>query len=85
MTEQLFSYYNSKKAFTRILLNEFEFTRYDETSPMRDNDNFLKLFHWLVLSMRNDLFNHVEDFLMEEETFIKEKSNIFMKNVMLNL
>ena len=32
--------FNSKKSFLRTFLNQFEFTRYDENSPLRDDEIF---------------------------------------------
>ena len=40
--------YNSEKAFIRTFLNEFQFTRYNEGDVLRDNDEFGKLYKWLV-------------------------------------
>ena len=50
------SSYNSKEAFLRNFLNEFEFTRYDKNNSLRDNDQFLKSYIWLLGSLHNKLF-----------------------------
>ena len=55
--------YNSKNVFLRNFLNEFEFTRYDEKSPLRDNERFINLYQWLLSPMHNDLFNDIEYYL----------------------
>ena len=39
--------FNSKDAFLRKFLNQFEFTRYKVDSTMRDNEVFGKQFEWL--------------------------------------
>ena len=38
--------FNSKEAFKRTFLNQFEFTRYDETSQLRNNEDFRNLYQW---------------------------------------
>ena len=55
--------YNSKNAFLRHFLNQFEFTRYDEDSPLRNNELFLNSYHWLVSSINDELFDDVENYL----------------------
>ena len=59
--------FNSKKAFLRNFMNQFEFTRYDKKSSLRDNDKFRSLYQWLVYPMNNDIYDSVEKFLIEEK------------------
>ena len=55
--------YNSKNAFLRHFLNQFEFTRYDEDSPLRNNELFLNSYQWLVSSINDELFDDAENYL----------------------
>ena len=72
---------NSENSFLRTFLNQFEFTRYVENSSLKNNDEFLKQFAWLVAPMQNDILNGVEKFLPDEKEFIKKKGGIFKKEV----
>ena len=56
--------YNSKNAFLRHFLNQFEFTRYDEDSALRNNELFLNSYHWLVSSISDELFDDAENYLL---------------------
>ena len=56
--------FNSKKAFLRDFLNEFEFSRYAENSSMRDNGKFMDTYGWLISPMTNDLLDDTEDYLI---------------------
>ena len=49
--------YNSKDGFFRSFLNEFEFARYKEESPMRNNENFMNSYQWLLSPTNNQLFD----------------------------
>ena len=81
--------YNSKEAFLRTFLNQLEFTRYDEQSPLRDDEEFLKTFLWLVGPMHNDLLDDIETFLLYEyeknngssRSFLESRRGIFKKEV----
>ena len=73
--------FNSKNGFMQTFLNQFQFTRYEENSPLNDNDIFMKSFDWLIKPMHNKIFDGVENFLIEEEKFIKEKGKIFKTEV----
>ena len=73
--------FNSENAFTRIFLNQFEFTRYHENDSMRDNDLFMRKFGWVVSSMNNDIFRGVKNYLLDQKKFISQKSRIFEKEV----
>ena len=46
--------YNTKDAFLRNIANQFEFTRYEDGKPLRDNTKFLNLFNWIVSPMAHD-------------------------------
>ena len=73
--------YSNEKSFMRSFLNQFEFTRYDERHPLRDNDSFLKLYKWLVSPMHTELFERIEDFLINEKDFLLSKGRIFKDEV----
>ena len=59
--------YNSKKTFLREFLNQFEFTRYEENSPLSDNEKFNQLYKWLTLPMNDKIFDDIEQFLILDE------------------
>ena len=48
--------YNSEKYFLKKFLNEFEFTRYDPSSSVEDNNKFFNLYQWLLTPMKNKIF-----------------------------
>ena len=81
--------FNSKKGFLRTFLNQFEFTRYEKNSPLKDNGNFSKLYEWLVTPMGTQLFDDVEEFLINDKpenheshkTFIQDKGGMFRNEV----
>ena len=79
--------FNSRNAFKRTFLNELEFTRYDKSSPLRDNGPFTKTYHWLISPMKNKLFDDIEKFLNEQKpegghkTFIQSKERIFKNEI----
>ena len=61
--------YNSKDAFLRNFLNQFEFTRHNEKSPLKDNVKFLDLYSWIVSPMNNDIFDTVEEVLINDQPY----------------
>ena len=78
--------FNSKKAFLRDFLNEFEFSRYAENSSMRDNGKFMDTYGWLISPMTNDLLDDTEDYLIqtenkEEKRFLQRLSRQLSKEV----
>ena len=81
--------FNSMEAFKRTLLNEFEFTRYKESDPLRNNEEFRNTYQWLVSPMNNNLFDDIEIYLMNEKsedrdgkkTFLQSKGGIFRNEV----
>ena len=79
--------FNSRNAFLRVFLNEFEFTRYSENSLLRDNYDHSKLYQWITSPMNNALFENIEEHLLREKatenhkTFIQSKKNIFKNEV----
>ena len=56
--------YNSKDEFLRHFLNQFEFTRYEENSPLRDNGKFMNLYEWLISPTNDKLFDDIEKILI---------------------
>ena len=75
--------FSSKKAFLRTFLNQFHMTRYNESSPLYDNEEFMKNFKMFVYNFDQgkSLFERVAKYLLEEEEFIKAKSGIFRQEV----
>ena len=80
--------YNSENYFLRNFLNQFEFTRYDKNSSLKDNVEFNKVYRWLVSPMNDQLFDSVEKYLIESKsvdsrgrTFLQAKGGIFRKEV----
>ena len=70
--------YNSKNAFLRSFLNQFEFTRYYENSSKRNNDNFFNIYTWLVTPHQEKLFEDVEKFLIKNQgLFLQSKESIY--------
>ena len=55
--------YNSKTAFLKTFLNQLEFTRYNDSSPLRDNEKFVNLYNWLISSMNDKMFEDTERLL----------------------
>ena len=67
--------FNSKEAFKRTFLNQFEFTRYDDESQLRNNEDFRNLYQWLTSPMNNELFDSIENYLIKDkEANIQNKS-----------
>ena len=76
--------FSSQAAFLRTLLNQFQLTRYEESSPLYENEVFLEKFYDLVNSPgpgSRSLFDWVPDYLYTEKSFIKSKGYIFKKEV----
>ena len=81
--------YNSKHVFLRHFLNQFEFTRFDKNSAMRNNEKFMKLYKWLISPMNDPLMDDVEDILIislmgiNMEPHIEEfsESELYEKNL----
>ena len=59
--------YNSKDEFLRHFLNQFEFTRYEENSPLRDNGKFMNLYEWLISPTNDELFDDIEKILINDK------------------
>ena len=75
--------FSSKKAFLRTFLNQFHMTRYNESSPLYVNEEFMNNFKMFVNNFEQgkSLFERVKEYLLEEEEFIKAKSGIFRQEV----
>ena len=65
----------------RTYLNQFGFTRYEESDNIRDNNMFRNKFGWLVKITTSKIFKHVQKYLLEEINFISQKGNIFKNEV----
>ena len=63
---------NLKKGFYRTFLNQIKLTRYK--GEMWDNEEFFQLFEWLLGPIGDQLFRGVEDFLIEEQNWIKSNT-----------
>ena len=59
--------YNSKNAFLKNFLNKFEFTRYQENSPTFDNDEFKRLYKWIL---NDTVLDDVANFLVTEGIYV---------------
>ena len=72
--------HNSKNAFLRYFLNEFEFSRYDKNSKMRANEEIMKLYEWLISPMNDQLFDDIEQLLIGDKTiYLKGKTYLQYK------
>ena len=66
---------NLDKGFLRTFFNQIQLTRYN--GEMKDDKEFMWLFDWLIKPMINELYNGIENHLLQEEDFIKKKGGIF--------
>ena len=73
--------FTSRTSFLQTFLNQFEFTRYEESSQMRENEKFYKQFDWLIVMMNDEIFEGVEKFLIKEQRFIKSKGGRFRSEI----
>ena len=86
--------YNSKNAFLRSFLNQFEFTRYYDDAydnPLRSNEKFSNIYSWLVKPMQNEIFDDIEKHLIEEKmvkedlkgytSFLQSKERMFKNEI----
>ena len=64
--------FNSENSFLRTYLNQFGFTRYEESDNIRDNNMFRNKFGWLVKQTTSEILKHVQKYLLEENNFIRE-------------
>ena len=62
--------YNSKDAFLRDFLNQFEFTRYHKDSVLRDNEKFMQLYSWLIIPTKDQLLDDIENILIKDKKVI---------------
>ena len=80
--------HNSKDAYLRYFLNEFEFSRYDKKSKLRDNEQFMMLYEWLISPMNDQLFDDIEKLLIGDtiiylkgKTYLQYKAQPFRDEV----
>ena len=77
--------FSSKTGFLRTLLNHFQLTRYEGSSPLADNAVFMNKFSNLVNTLApgsTSLFAWVPDYLLHtDKTFIQQKGGIFRNEV----
>ena len=72
----------SENDFLRFFLNQFQITRYNQSSPLNDNDIFYEQFRsFLIFKDRKSLFYWIDKHLKEEKIFVKKKRGIFRKEV----
>ena len=69
--------YNSEHTLLKTLLNQFEFTRYDSKSILRNNEEFGDSWSWIVYQMSNQIFGLVKKYLIEEQNFVLGKVKMF--------
>ena len=75
--------FSSKKAFLRTFLNHFHLTRYEESNPLYDNDEFMKEFKYFLKNFKGkSLFLWVRDYLLlKEREFIEKKKPLFKDDI----
>ena len=75
--------FNSKKSFLRTFLNQFQLTRYNKNDnpKLKNNEEYIKSFHWLLSSVSKSVFEKIEEFLVEEKNFINSKGRMFKNQV----
>ena len=75
--------FSSQNDFLRIFLNHFQMTRYEEGSPLYDNNEFMKEFKTFIsiFKDRKPLFHWVEKYLLQERNFTEKKGGIFRTDV----
>ena len=77
--------FSSKTAFLRTLLNHFKLTRYEASSPLYDNAEFMKKYSNFVNTLgpgSTSLFVWVQKYLLEtDRTFIQTKAGTFRNEV----
>ena len=73
--------FNSKEAFKRTLLNQFEFTRYKESDALRSNEEFGNTYQWLVSPMNNNLFDDIEKYLLNEKSEFRDGKETFLQSI----
>ena len=66
---------NFDKGFLRTFFNQIQLTRYN--GEMEDDKEFMRLFDWLIEPMINQLYNGIEEHLIQQEIFIKNRGGIF--------
>ena len=69
------SAFNSKQAFLRDFLNEFEFSRYDDNSSMRDNGKFMNTYGWLISPVSNKLLDDTEIFMIQSNVTLLQRQS----------
>ena len=69
--------YNSEHTLLKTLLNQFEFTRYDSKSVLRNNEEFMDSWSSIVYPMSKQIFEAVEKYLIEEQNFVLRKVKMF--------
>ena len=70
--------YNSKNAFLRDFLNDFEFSRFDWGNSLKDNDKFLDLYQWLLSTMNDELFDDIHQFLIDNFEEYRKDDNFYI-------
>ena len=73
----------SENSFLRTFLNQFQFTRYNKTNPLHENEIFLKTFSSFVKGFGHGLsvLEWVSDYLLDEKLFISKKGGVFRTEV----
>ena len=72
---------NFEKGFQRTFFNQIQLSRYN--GEMEDDEEFMRLFDWLIKPMIDVLYNGIEKYLLQDEIFIKQKGGMFRELYLL--
>ena len=76
--------YNSEHTLLKTLLNQFEFTRYDSKSVLRNNEEFMDSWSSIVYPMSKQIFEAVEKYLIEEQNFVLRRVKMFETEICIS-
>ena len=72
--------YDLKNSFKRLFLNQLEFTRFRKDNHLKDNEQFMEQFGWLISPMHNNVFEKIKTYLLTtKQSFIQSKGRIVEK------
>ena len=72
--------YDLKNSLKRLFLNQLEFTRFRKDNQLKDNEQFMEKFGWLISPMHNKLFEKIKTYLLTtKQSFIQSKGRIVEK------
>ena len=68
--------YDLKNSFKRVFLNQLEFTRFRKENQLKDNEQFMKKFRWLISPMHKRLFEKIKTYLLTtQQRFMRSKGD----------